>query len=156
MSASIEVRHSTIHGTGVFATANLPKGQEVVYYAGKLMTHEEADVAEGNDVDTGHTFLFTLNDRYVIEGGIDGNEARWINHSCDPNCEALLVESEDGDPAHDRIVIETIRPIRAGEELTYDYGITTDEPLTSELRRLWTCRCGAAACNGLILSAETP
>ena len=152
MPARIEVRHSPIHGTGVFAAEDIGPGEEIIYYGGKVVTHEES-VALG-DVDDGHTFLFTLNEQYVIEGGIDGNEARWINHSCEPNCEALIVESEDGDPSKDRVVIEALQPIAAGEELTYDYGIVADEPRTPELERLWACRCGAPGCRGVILAWE--
>lgn len=145
------VRQSPIHGTGVFAARDIAAEEEILRYEGRVMTHAEADGVEGGDWDTGHTFLFTLNDQYVIEGGIDGNEARWINHSCAPNCEAVVIESADGDPRHDRVVIQATRPIRAGEELTYDYHIETDEPLTDEVRALWRCRCGTPGCRGLIL-----
>lgn len=148
---SFVVRRSAIHGTGVFATRDIPAEEEILYYEGRLVTHDEADAAF---VDDGHTFLFTLNDRYVIDGGIDGNEARWINHSCEPNCEPVLVESDDGDPAGDRMVIQALRPIRAGEELTYDYSLTTDEPLTDAVCELWACRCGAYACRGVMLDLQ--
>lgn len=152
MSVPYEVRNSPIHGTGVFATQDIEKGVEIIYYGGKVMTNAEAEAAPDAQIDTGHTFLFTLNDDYVIEGAIGGNEARFINHSCDPNCEALVIEDEDGDPAKDQIVIESIRPIRAGEELTYDYGIETDEEATPDLLQKWKCRCGAKACRGTMLT----
>lgn len=151
--SAVLVRHSPIHGTGVFAARDIPFEEEVVYYEGKLISHDEADADEEDD---GHTFLFTLNERWVIEGAVDGNEARWINHSCDPNCEALLVEDDDGDKAKDRIVIQALRNIRAGEELTYDYNIFTEEPFTDELKQLWRCRCGSPSCRGVILRPGTP
>ncbi len=153
MASLIEVRHSSIHGTGVFAARAIPKEKEIVYYEGKLITHTQADIEEE---DNGHTFLFTLNDEWVIEGAINGNESRWINHSCEPNCEALLIEDDDGDRRKDRIVIQAMRRIRAGEELTYDYNILTEEPFTDSLRELWRCRCGAPSCRGVILRPGVP
>jgi len=150
MSAFV-VRHSPIHGTGVFASRDISEGEEILYYEGRLVTHDEAD--EGAE-DDGHTFLFTLNDLWVIDGGAGGNEARWINHSCDPNCEPWLVEDEDGDPARDRVVIQAARAIRAGEELSYDYGITMDDPDSEEERALWACRCGSARCTGSLLHGQ--
>lgn len=146
----IIVRRSPIHGTGVFAARDIAAEEEIIYYEGRIVTHDEAD--EGAE-DDGHTFLFTLNDMFVIDGGVDGNDARFINHSCEPNCEPWLVEGEDGDPALDRVVIQAMRPIGAGEELSYDYGITMDAPATAEDRALWVCRCGVAKCKGSLLAA---
>lgn len=151
--SAIVVRHSPIHGTGVFAARDIRAEEEIIYYEGRVVTHAQADAEY---VDNGHTFLFTLNDQYVIDGGVGGNDARWINHSCAPNCEPLLDESADGEPANDRVVIQATRPIRAGEELTYDYGLVTDEPFTDALRALWACRCGAPGCRGVLLAQETP
>src|SRR5213595_3013077 len=122
MSPPFVVRQSAIHGTGVFATRDIETEEEIVEYKGRLITPTQADELYPDD--DGHTFLFTLNDHYVIDGSIDGNEARWINHSCEPNCEAVLVENGDGDPATEYMVIQALRPISAGEELTYDYAIS--------------------------------
>jgi SET domain-containing protein len=143
------VRHSPIHGTGVFAARDIAAEEEIIEYAGRRITQAQAD-AEYPD-DDGHTFLYVLTDDWLIDAGVDGNEARWINHSCDPNCEVWQIESDDGNPAHDRLVIQAMRAIRAGEELTYDYGIVTDEPITDEIRALWVCRCGAPTCKGTML-----
>ena len=143
------VRHSTIHGTGVFAARDIAAEEEIIEYAGRRITPAQAD-AEYPD-DDGHTFLYVLNEHWLIDAGVDGNDARWINHSCDPNCEVWLIETEDGDPAHDRLVIQAMRLIRAGEELTYDYGIVTDEPITDAIRALWVCRCGSPKCKGTML-----
>ena len=148
MSAFV-VRKSPIHGTGVFAARDIAAEEEIIEYAGRRLTHAQSDTIYPDD--DGHTFLFTLNDQYVIDASVDGNEARWINHSCEPNCEVWMVESDDGDPARDFLVIQSIRAIRAGEELTYDYGITTDEPITEAVAALWACRCGSARCRGVMV-----
>ena len=87
----------------------------------------------------------------MIDGNRQGNIARWINHSCAPNCEAVLVECPKGDPRGDRVFIETTRPVRAGEELTYDYGITLEERHTPRLKKLWQCLCGSDDCTGTLL-----
>jgi SET domain-containing protein len=144
-------RRSPIHGNGVFATADLAAGVELIEYRGRLLTHAQADRLYAGNTDSGHTFLFTLNDRYVVDANVGGNVARWINHGCAPNCVASIEESDDGDARRDRVLIETLRPIRAGEELTYDYGIVLSERLTPTLKRIWACRCGAPKCCGTML-----
>lgn len=146
------VRASTIHGRGVFAARNLPPNYTLIQYRGRLLTHAQADASFNDNVDSGHTFLFTLNDHYVIDAGAGGNSARWINHSCDPNCQAAILESPHGNPARDRIVIQTIRPVQAGEELTYHYGIKLAVPHSKRLKRIWACHCGARNCTGTLLA----
>lgn len=145
---------SPIHGNGVFATAPIAKGEEIVQYKGKLLTHAQADELYGDGGETGHTFLFTLNDEYIIDANQGGNTARWINHGCAPNCRAVVVESASGDPRRDKVVIEALRNIRAGEELTYDYGIVLDVPHTARLKKLWRCLCGAKQCTGTLLKSR--
>ena len=154
MTRRIIRRQSPIHGNGVFAATEIPKGTRVVEYRGKRLTHAEADRRFGNDTDTGHTFLFTLNDEYLIDGGDGGNVARWINHSCAPNCQAWIIEHAGDDRRKDKVVIESRRLIRAGEELTYDYGITLEERQTAKLKRIWACRCGAKKCSGTLLKPK--
>jgi SET domain-containing protein len=154
MSRNILVRRSPIHGNGVFAATDLPAGKSLIEYRGKLLTHAVADDRYSDNVETGHTFLFILNDHYVIDANVDGNSARWINHSCAPNCEPVLQEAEDGNPKKDRLFIETKRPVKAGEELTYDYGIELDQRYTRRLRELWACRCGSANCTGTMLAPK--
>ncbi|KZV15380.1 myeloid/lymphoid or mixed-lineage leukemia protein 3 [Dorcoceras hygrometricum] len=118
------------------------------------MSHAEADDLYGDGGETGHTFLFTLNDDYIIDANRKGNSARWINHSCAPNCRAVVEESADGNPRHDKVMIEAIRAIKPGEELTYDYGITLEVPHTARLKKLWKCLCGAPDCTGTLLKPK--
>lgn len=154
MTRRIAARRSPIHGNGVFAVADLPADTRVIQYKGQLITHAQADRRYAGSADTGHTFLFTLNDRYIIDANVDGNAARWINHSCDPNCQAVTIEAEDGNPRNDRVFIETLRAIEPGEELTYDYGIVLDEPHTKRMKTIWACRCGAKDCTGTMLKPK--
>ena len=150
----IERRKSEIHGNGVFATEFIAKGERVVRYKGTLRSHEEVDGMYGDKDEDGHTFLFTLNDDYVIDANEDGNVARWINHSCAPNCEAVQEENAKGKAHKDKVFIEAIRDIQAGEELSYNYGIVLDEPHTAKLKKLWGCRCGAKGCTGTMLQPK--
>ncbi|HEX4970713.1 MAG TPA: SET domain-containing protein-lysine N-methyltransferase [Steroidobacteraceae bacterium] len=147
VTPSIETRDSGIHGRGVYATRAIKKGTRIVEYLGERITHAEADrrYARKGD-DDGHTFLFIASRRTVIDAGVNGNAARFINHSCDPNCETVI---ENG-----RVFIESIRRIKPGEELGYDYQLTwesTDDPV--ELA-LYACRCGAKRCRGTMLDTE--
>jgi SET domain-containing protein len=146
-SALVEARNSAIHGRGVYAIAPIKKGTRVLEYLGERISHAEADRRyENKGDDDGHTFLFIASNRTVIDAGVDGNDARFINHSCNPNCETVIENS--------RVFIDSIRPIKQGEELGYDYQLTwesTDEP--AELA-LYACRCGAKKCRGTMLDRE--
>src|SRR5450759_1766133 len=106
----IEVRHSPIHGYGVFALRRIRKGTTVIEYLGERISHREADASY---VDKGsrdnHTFLFTVDAKIVVDAGVNGNEARYINHGCDPNCQSVCVAQ--------RIFIKAIRTVQPGEEL---------------------------------------
>lgn len=153
MPAKVKARRSAIHGTGVFATAPFRTGEQVIEYTGELRTHEDVDADVHGDVESGHTFLFSLNDEYVIDGSKRGNVARWINHSCTPNCEAVLHEDED-DRRRDRVFIEAIADIAEGDELTYNYGITLAERHTPRLKKVWACRCGSPDCTGTLLQPK--
>ena len=126
----------------MYATQLIPKGARVIEYTGKRMSW--ADVP--NEDDDPHTFIFGLDNGQVINAEIDGNEARWINHCCDPNCEA--VGEDDG------IFIYALRRIRAGEELSYDYALQLDEPITKKLENEFKCHCGAARCRGTMLEVK--
>ena len=154
MPKKIQARKSSIHGNGVFAIAPIKKGERVIRYRGVLRTHEEVDAGDTGDVESGHTFLFTLNDEYVIDANKKGNDARWMNHSCAPNCEALIEEAEGDDRREDKVFIEALRDIKAGEELTYNYGITLAERHTPRLKKVWACLCGAKNCTGTMLQPK--
>jgi SET domain-containing protein len=146
-SPLVEARNSTIHGRGVYAIAPIKKGARIIEYLGERISHGEADSRyEQKGDDDGHTFLFIASNRTVIDAGVDGNDARFINHSCAPNCETVIENS--------RVFIDAIRNIKPGEELGYDYQLTwesTDDP--AELA-LYACRCGAKKCRGTMLDKE--
>jgi SET domain-containing protein len=139
-----EVRPSPIQGQGVFAVRRIRKGTRILEYTGERITPEEADRRYDDDaVERPHTFLFTVNKRTVIDGAVHGNEARFINHSCDPNCEAV---DDDG-----RIFIEALRTIQPGEELTYDYYLERPGRYRKEWEKRYACHCGAPNCRGIML-----
>ena len=139
------VRNSPIHGRGVFATRTIPKGADIIEYRGRRVTMEEADELPDSDPNNPyHTFLFELNDGRVIDASVRGNAARWINHSCKPNC----VPYEDDDA---RVFIEAKRTIRAGEELSYDYKLNVPGRRTKALLANYVCRCGAPRCRGTMV-----
>ena len=139
------VRRSRIHGRGVFATRTIRKGSDIVEYRGRRISMDEADNLPDSDPDNPfHTFLFELNDGRVIDAGVRGNAARWINHSCQPNC--VPYEDDDG-----RVFIEAKRTIRAGEELSYDYRLNVPGRRTARMLADYACRCGAPRCRGTML-----
>ena len=155
MSRRLVVRRSPIHGSGVFAQRPLAAGESLIEYRGRRLTHAEADERYGDNHHGGHTFLFTLNEDYVIDGADGGNAARWINHSCEPNCQAFLIESREAPgTVADKVVLEALRDVAEGEELTYDYGIVLDMRYTEKLKRIWACRCGSPGCTGTMLKPK--
>ena len=143
------VRQSKIHGSGVFAARAIPTGTRVIEYAGTRISAKEADRRHPtNPDDPFHTFFFALSSGRVIDGNEEGNDARWINHACDPNCESL--EGKGGK----RVYIIAKRDIRRGEELNYDYGLVIDEKMTKTLKSQYQCRCGSANCRGTMLAIK--
>ena len=139
------VRSSGIHGKGVFASETIRKGWRIIEYRGTRTTWDEASEQPDSDPnDPFHTFLFELDDGRVIDAAQKGNAARWINHSCEPNCETI---EED-----ERVFIHAVRTIRPGEELTYDYQLILDERITKRLRKSYACGCGKPACRGTMLN----
>jgi hypothetical protein len=148
-SLAFEVRPSPIAGLGVFATRRIKRGARIVEYIGERISSDEADARYDDDaMASHHTMLFEVDAHTVIDGARHGNEARYINHACDPNCEAV---NEDG-----RIFIEAIADIGPGDELVYDYALRRDEPWDESFRTQYVCRCGAAGCRGTILSSPKP
>jgi hypothetical protein len=142
-----EIRRSPIQGLGAFALKRIRKGTRVIEYTGERVSHAEADRRYDDSTMKRHTtYLFVVNGRTVVDATSSGNEARFINHSCAPNCESLI----DGT----RIFIEAIRTIEPGEELVYDYRFErTGEP--GEEKR-YICKCGAPTCRGTIMLPEEP
>ena len=141
------MRRSGIHGRGVYARALIPADTRIIEYRGERISNAEADRRYPDDFSAAHhTFLFAVDDDTMVDAAYGGNLARWINHSCDPNCEAVI---EDG-----RIYIESIRDIQPGEELAYDYNYILPERHTAKLKRRFPCHCGAATCRGTILGKK--
>jgi len=139
------VRHSAIHGRGVFAATTISKGALIIEYRGQRTTWEVVCARPDSDPEhPEHTFIFETSDGTVIDGGRRGNAARWMNHSCAPNCRSF--EADDG-----RIYIEARRTIPEGEELTYDYRLSLDGRITRKIRESYACRCGARRCRGSLL-----
>jgi len=140
----LEVRDSPVHGLGVFALERIAAGARIIEYLGERVSHAEADrrYQHKGPLDN-HTFLFVVDARVVIDAGIGGNEARFVNHACEPNCESVI-ESR-------RVFIDAVRTIEPGEELTYDYKIQREADDPPDIDSIFACRCGFAACRGTLL-----
>ena len=136
-----------MQGRGVFATRAIPAGVRLCEYGGQRLTPAEAE-ARYPEVDgkRHHTFLFAIDDDLVIDAAVDDYVAKWINHSCDPNCDAVIDEG--------RIWIDSIRHIEPGEELAYDYAYVLPERHTPAAKRRFPCNCGARNCRGTILARK--
>ncbi|MDQ0073269.1 hypothetical protein J2W34_005077 [Variovorax boronicumulans] len=143
----IQMRRSDVHGNGVFAVDDLAEGETLIEYKGEVINWKEALRRHPHDpAQPNHTFYFHIDDGRVIDGNVKGNDARWINHSCEPNCEA---DETDG-----RVYIKALRNIAAGEELNYDYGLIIDEPYTPKLLSEFPCWCGSEQCRGTLLTPK--
>ena len=144
----LQTRRSGVHGKGVFALCDLRAGERLIEYVGEIITWEEALNRHPHDpTNPNHTFYFHIDDGRVIDAKHGGNSSRWINHSCEPNCEAD--QTDEG-----RVFIKALRDIAPGEELFYDYGLIIDEPYTKKLKAEYACWCGAPSCRGTMLSPK--
>jgi SET domain-containing protein len=144
---AFKVRNSKIHGRGVFATERIPKDTRLIEYTGEVITWKVADRRYADDGENGyHTFLFDIDGKKVIDAAVGGNAARWINHGCAPNCQAV----GEGD----KIFIESIKTIKPGEELVYDYGFVFEERHTPQLKARYRCLCGANSCRGTMVAKK--
>jgi SET domain-containing protein len=142
------VRSSTIQGNGVFARRKIPAGSVVIEYQGERITWPRAQKrAEAAGTPLSHTYFFTLNDGRIIDGGSQGNAARFINHSCEPNCEPL--EHMDG-----RVFIYSLTDIERGEELTYYYALIYEGRHTKAIKQSFPCHCGSPSCTGTMLAPK--
>ena len=143
----IQTRRSGVHGKGVFALCDLAEGETLIEYLGEVISWKEALRRHPHDpLQPNHTFYFHIDDKHVIDGNSGGNSARWINHSCKPNCEA--------DEQNGRVFVKTLRNIAAGEELFYDYGLIIDSKYTPKLLAEYPCWCGAKKCRGTLLAPK--
>ncbi len=146
-SRTIQVRKSGVHGKGVFALQDIPKGRRIIEYVGEIITWQEAQDRHPHDPkDPNHTFYFHVDEDRVIDAKVGGNASRWINHSCDGNC---LADEVDG-----RVFIAARRDIKAGDELNYDYGLVLEERYTKKLKAEYPCWCGAKTCRGTLLAPK--
>ena len=143
----IQTRRSGVHGKGVFALQDVAEGEVLIEYIGEVISWDEAQDRHPHDPkQPNHTFYFHVDENRVIDAKHGGNSARWINHSCDPNCFADEIEG--------RIFITALRNIRAGEELNYDYGLIIEERYTPKLKAEYPCWCGSENCRGTLLAPK--
>ena len=144
-----ELRSSPVHGMGAFALRRIRKGTRIIEYLGERVSHAEADRRyESKAANDSHTFLFIVDSRTVIDAGVDGNDARFLNHSCNPNCESVIEKR--------RVFIEAIRTIQPGEEMTYDYQIQREEDDPPGIDEVFACHCGFPECRGTMLWPPEP
>ena len=144
-----KVKNSKIHGTGVFATKDIKKNTKIIEYIGEKINKSEGDKRSEKRIKkfldsktTGSVYIFELNKKYDIDGSPLYNKARYINHSCEPNCEV--------DIADNRIWIISIKNIKKGSELSYDYGYEFDKDDYKD----HVCKCGSNKCIGFIISSD--
>lgn len=143
----IQVRSSGVHGRGVYAVAPIEAGATIIEYTGERISWDEAMDRHPHDPQQpNHTFYFHIETGEVIDALHGGNSARWINHACDPNCEA--------DEANGRVFIKALRDLLPGEELFYDYGLVIDERYTPKLKKEFACHCGSPVCRGTMLAPK--
>lgn len=140
-----EIRESPIQGKGAFAIRRIPKDARILEYIGECIDEDEADIRyPDEDMDRHHTFLFAIDGGKILDGGPVEWPSKYINHSCDPNCEAI--EEDDG-----RVYVHAKRTIQPGTELTYDYAYERTEHTTEADEKMYVCLCGSKNCRGTIL-----
>ena len=139
------IKNSKLHGKGLFAKENIKAGTNVIEYVGEKITKAQSDkIAEiqlkkaEKNKDEGQVYIFTLNDKYDINGNVPYNKARLMNHSCDPNCEVT--------GAGLKVWVHAIKDICKGEEFSYDYGFSFDEDFKN-----YPCHCKSKNCCGYIV-----
>jgi SET domain-containing protein len=143
-SPLVEVRNSPVHGRGVFAVQPIRKGTRILEYLGDRVSHEAADKRyEDHDENDNHTFLFIVDKKTVIDAGVGGNDARFINHQCEGNCESVIENR--------RVFIDAVRDIEPGQELGYDYEIGREKDDPPNVDEIYACRCGSPKCRGTML-----
>jgi len=140
----IKVRNSKIHSKGVYAKKNIKKGTKIIEYIGEIICKDEGDKRaqeqykqHKKDKNSGAVYIYDLTKKYDLDGNFKYNPARLINHSCEPNAKYKQIGL--------RIFIVSIKPIKKGEEITYDYGYDLDD------YKQHKCRCGSKKCIGYII-----
>ncbi len=146
----LEARASDIEGTGCFARQRIPNGTRIIEYKGQRIPPslvEERSMVEVDDlgeiIHETRVYMFYVDHRITIDGAVNGNDARFINHSCAPNCKSTVEDR--------RVFIDAIRDIEQGEELTFDYKLDVNASTEIKKKR-YACRCGALNCRGTMLS----
>lgn len=140
----VETRNSPVHGRGVFAVKPIAKGTRILEYLGDRVSHDAADARyEDHDENDNHTFLFIVDKHTVIDAGVGGNDARFINHQCEGNCESVIENR--------RVFIDALRDIAPGQELGYDYEIGREKDDPPNVDEIYACRCGSEKCRGTML-----
>jgi SET domain-containing protein len=142
----ITARGSPVHGKGLFALQPIAAGERLIEYKSEVTSWRRAAARQRSAA--GHTFVFGLSSGRVIDGSRGGNSARFLNHACVPNCEAIEVGN--------RVFIHALATINPGEELLIDYGLAVDGEITDEIRAQYACCCRASGCRQSMLSADTP
>ena len=144
-----KVNRSKIHGFGIIASDNIKKGKKVIQYIGEKVSKKEGDKRSAERIknylhkkNEGSVYIFELNKKYDIDGSPLYNKARYINHSCEPNCEVDIINNE--------IWIIAIKNIKKGDELSYDYGYEFDKDDFKD----HICKCGSKKCIGFIISQD--
>jgi SET domain-containing protein len=146
--ASLRVRRSGLHGKGVYTVRKIRQGTRIIEYTGARIPRRQARTLPPHDPSNPyHTFYYLLDNGDVIDAGKRGNKARWINHSCEPNC---TTEEED-----DRIFVHALRTIYPGEELFYDYSLQPGERRTKVVEKAYACLCGSPNCRGSMLEPKS-
>jgi SET domain-containing protein len=146
-----EVRSSSIHQRGLFATCDIEEGTDIIQYIGEKISKEESNrrALEWEDkartTGEGLVYIFELDDDWDLDGRLGDNPARYMNHSCDGNCEAVNSEGENGDG---EIWVVARKDIKKDEELVYDYGYDMEHFLDHP------CLCGADSCIGYIVRED--
>jgi len=142
-----KLKKSSIHGIGVIAKKDIKKNKKIIQYIGEKISKKEGDRRSTERIkkylgkkNEGSVYIFELNKRYDIDGSLSYNKARFINHSCNPNCEVDIINNE--------IWVISIKNIKIGEELNYDYGY----PFDKEDYKDHICKCGSKNCIKYIIS----
>lgn len=142
------VKQSKLHGRGLFARKDIPKGTKIIEYKGTRMPPDDLPDVDENKPDAHHTVIFTLDNGWLIDASRRGNAAQFANHSCAPNSDTI---EEDG-----RIYIRALRKIRKGEEILYDYHLYLSGPFQISWLTDYACHCGARKCRRIMLDRKIP